>query len=84
MRLHEVLEQVGLSVPSTTNGTFRQASREDVEYRVARKHAIGVSYCMVEYRYFPHHKYEGQWSDWGLHDGFDMDEVLAEDWEVFE
>lgn len=78
MRLHEAIEQ------AMTGGMFLQLSNTDVEFRVAQKHAIGVSYRMVEYRYYPHHKYEGQWADWQLHQGFDLDEVLAEDWEVFE
>lgn len=77
MRLHEALQQASENV-------FRQESNEDVEFRVARRGAIGVVYRVVEYRYYPHHKYEGQWSDWQLHRGFDMDEVLAEDWEVLE
>ena len=71
MRLDEVAQ--------FTDVVIWQESNPDVEFRIVGRHAIGVSYRVVEYRYYPDK--HGCWSDWCHHTGFELEEVIADDWE---
>jgi hypothetical protein len=73
MTLHAILKQAQIGV------AFHQASNPDVEFRVVVRQTF-VTYKTVECRFYPDKR--NCWSDWDFYAGFDMDEILAEDWEL--